>query len=155
GPGRRAVRAAACARLRCAGPWRRGRRSRAYSHSLSNHRRHQRTPGEMGLQIVPHQFTHRLAGLDRAARLVRLQDDIVELQEAPVDIRLVPEHVETCAADLPLGESFDKGGFVDDGSAETLTKRPDGPSASNTSASTMFRVASPPATAATRMSLAR
>ena len=54
----------------------------------------ERPAGEMGGEIVAHQLAHGLAGLDRAAGMVRLQHDIVELQETRVDLRLAPEHVE-------------------------------------------------------------
>ena len=35
-----------------------------------------RAAGEMRLEIVANELSHRLAGLDRAARLVRLDDDV-------------------------------------------------------------------------------
>src|SRR5438445_12322761 len=48
----------------------------------------------MGREIVANELTHGLAGLHRAAGVVRLQHDIGKLQEALVDRWLVPEHVE-------------------------------------------------------------
>jgi hypothetical protein len=121
----------------------------------SDDRRRQRPAGEMGGEIVAHELAQRFSRLDRPARVMRLEDDVGEAEEARVDVRLVPEHVERSSPNALLLERAISAGSSTTVPRETLTNSPSGPSASKTAAPMRLRVAAPPAVAATRMSLAR
>ena len=44
---------------------------------------------------------------------MRLKDDVLERQEALVDVRLVPEHIEACSFDDVALERVEQGCFID------------------------------------------
>jgi hypothetical protein len=74
----------------------------------SSQNRYQKlAPFEMRQEIVEHKLSHRLARFDCARRLVGLQQDVIELEEAWVDLGLAGKHVESGAAmpsgPIPLG----------------------------------------------------
>jgi hypothetical protein len=121
-----------------------------HQHAIgSDHRRQQRSASEMGGKIVAHEFAHGLARLDRPARLVRLKNDVWEAEEARIDVRFVPEHVERGSPIRFSSSAAMSAGSSTTVSRETLTNSPSGPSASNTAALTRLRVAAPPAVVAT------
>ena len=55
-------------------------------------------PEEISGEVAKHQLAHRVPGLDRGARPVRLEHDIVELEQRLRHVRFIGEHVDPRAA---------------------------------------------------------
>ena len=64
----------------------------------------ERTAREMGFEIVAYELAHGLARLDRAARLMRLNEHVVKGEQTRIDVGLVPEHIERSAANAFFGK---------------------------------------------------
>ena len=74
----------------------------------------------MRRQVVAHELAHGLPGFHGPGRVMRLKDDVLERQEALVDVRLVPEHIEACAFDDVALERVEQGCLIDGRSARDV-----------------------------------
>ena len=92
----------------------------AFMGQSSDDGREKRLTGKMRRQVVAHELAHRLPGFHGAGRVMRLQDDVLERQEALVDVRLVPEHVEAGALDDVALERVEQGCLIDGRSARDV-----------------------------------
>src|SRR5215207_11028274 len=72
----------------------------------------QRATGEERFQVRQHIASHLDPGFLGRARLVRLEDDVVEAEQGFGHVRLVDEHVEAGGAEPPLLQGRDERGLV-------------------------------------------
>src|SRR3712207_6097902 len=85
----------------------------AFMRRSSDDGREKGLTGKMRRQIVAHKLAHRLARLHGSGRMMRLEDDVLECQEALVDVWLVPEHIEPGTLDdVPL-KGIQQGCLID------------------------------------------
>src|ERR1041385_52270 len=75
---------------------------------------------EMGGKIVAHQLAHGLSGLDRSGRVVRLEKNVVELEEAGVKLRLPFKHVECRRAESAGLQRVEQSVLINVGSARNV-----------------------------------
>jgi hypothetical protein len=81
----------------------------------SQNRCQKRAPFEMRQEIVEYKLSHGLARFDCARRLVGLQQYVIQLEEAWVDLGLAGEHVEGAAANASFLQRIEQGVIIDVG----------------------------------------
>src|SRR5215216_1713781 len=88
----------------------------------SDDRCDQGSSGKMRLEIVAHELAHGVARFHRARGVMRLENDVVERLEPLVDVRLVPEDVETGTLDPLVRQGIEKRRLIDGRTARDVYK---------------------------------
>jgi len=88
--------------------------------NCSNDRCHPFSSRKLGRKIGEDEVGHGPARLDRCARPMRLQHNIVHVTKRLRNVRLVRKYVEECPAQTPFGKRGNQRGLVDDAAARDI-----------------------------------